>query len=124
MLRSNSYPNLLVFYPEIERTLRRARHVRRRIEFENNLHSQTKNLASENNSAYSSDSDFDCDILSSSDTGKIKKGSLKSKKRSFWSISGQSPMPSSTPRRPSQDLSTQSPRLAHSKPLETLKDNA
>ncbi|MED6160449.1 hypothetical protein PIB30_051584 [Stylosanthes scabra] len=66
---SNSDPNLLFFDPEIVRTLRRARQVRRRIEFENNLHSQTENMASENNSAYSFDSDFDYDILSSSDTG-------------------------------------------------------
>ncbi|MED6221581.1 hypothetical protein PIB30_056115, partial [Stylosanthes scabra] len=35
MLRSDSYPDLLVFDPEIERTLRCARQVRRRIEFEN-----------------------------------------------------------------------------------------
>ncbi|MED6224002.1 hypothetical protein PIB30_079599 [Stylosanthes scabra] len=73
---SNSDPNLLLFDPEIERTLRRARQVRRRIEFENNLRSQTENLASENNSAYSSDSAFDCDILSSSDTGTSNMGDL------------------------------------------------
>ncbi|MED6150509.1 hypothetical protein PIB30_072976 [Stylosanthes scabra] len=73
---SNSNPNLLFFDPEIKRTLRRARQVRRRIEFENNLRSQTKNLASENNSSYSSDSDFDCDIPSSSDTGTSIMGDL------------------------------------------------
>ncbi|MED6140615.1 hypothetical protein PIB30_094955 [Stylosanthes scabra] len=73
---SNSDPNLLLFDPEIKRTLRRARQVRRRIEFENNLCSQTKNLASENNSAYSSDFDFDCDRLSSSDTGTSNMGDL------------------------------------------------
>ncbi|MED6223327.1 hypothetical protein PIB30_072903 [Stylosanthes scabra] len=76
MLRSNFNPNLLFFYPEIERTLRRARQVRRRLEFENNLRSQTENLASQNNSAYSSDSDSDCDILSSSDTGTFTMGDL------------------------------------------------
>ncbi|MED6138479.1 hypothetical protein PIB30_074576, partial [Stylosanthes scabra] len=73
---SNFDPNLLLFDPEIERTLRRARQVRRRIEFENNLRSQTENLASENNSAFSFDSDFDCDILSSSDTGTSNMGDL------------------------------------------------
>ncbi|MED6176547.1 hypothetical protein PIB30_089326, partial [Stylosanthes scabra] len=73
---SNSDPNLLLFDLEIERTLRGARKVRRRIEFENNLRSQTENLASENNSVYSSDSDFDCDILSSFDTGTFNMGDL------------------------------------------------
>ncbi|MED6197175.1 hypothetical protein PIB30_054233 [Stylosanthes scabra] len=63
-----------VFDPEIERTLRFARQVRRQIEFENNLRSQTKNLAtenlaSENNFAYSSDFDFDFDIPFSFDIG-------------------------------------------------------
>ncbi|MED6125140.1 hypothetical protein PIB30_065904, partial [Stylosanthes scabra] len=76
MLRSNSDRNLLLFDPEIERTLRRTRQVSRRIEFENNLRSQTKNLASVNNSSYSSDSDSDCDILSSSDTGTSNMGDL------------------------------------------------
>ncbi|MED6224266.1 hypothetical protein PIB30_082394 [Stylosanthes scabra] len=76
MLRSNSDPNLLLFDPEIERTLRRAKQVRRRIEFENNLRSQTENLASVNNSSCSSDSDFDSDILSSSDTGNFNMGDL------------------------------------------------
>ncbi|MED6175195.1 hypothetical protein PIB30_076067 [Stylosanthes scabra] len=76
MLRSNSDHILLLFDPEIERTLRRARQVRRRIEFKNNLRSQTENLAFENNSAYSSDSDFDCDKLSSSDTGTSNMGDL------------------------------------------------
>ncbi|MED6114236.1 hypothetical protein PIB30_078470 [Stylosanthes scabra] len=76
MLRSNLNLNLLVFDPEIERTLRRVRRVRRSIEFENNLHSQTENLASENNSIYSSDSEFDCDISSSSDTGTSTMGDL------------------------------------------------
>ncbi|MED6141253.1 hypothetical protein PIB30_101455, partial [Stylosanthes scabra] len=73
---SNSDPNLLLFDPKIKRTLRRARQVRRRIEFENNLRSQTENLASVNNSSYSSNSDFDCDILSSSDTGTSNMGDL------------------------------------------------
>ncbi|MED6199438.1 hypothetical protein PIB30_075937 [Stylosanthes scabra] len=73
---SNTDPYLLLFYPEIERTLRRARQVRRRIEFENNLRSQTENLASMNNSSYSSDSDSDCDILSSSDTCTSNMGDL------------------------------------------------
>ncbi|MED6223512.1 hypothetical protein PIB30_074618 [Stylosanthes scabra] len=76
---SNSNPNLLLSDPKIERTIRRARQVRRKIEFENHLRSQTENLASEKNSAYSSDSDFDCDILSSSETnGRSKYGSGKS----------------------------------------------
>ncbi|MED6127612.1 hypothetical protein PIB30_089687 [Stylosanthes scabra] len=56
-LRSNSNPDLLVFDPEIERTLRRARQVRRRIEFENFFRSQTETLATENISIHSSDSD-------------------------------------------------------------------
>ncbi|MED6187995.1 hypothetical protein PIB30_081761, partial [Stylosanthes scabra] len=73
---SNSDPNLLLFDPEIERTLRRARQVRRRIEFENNLRSRTENLASENNSSYSSDSEFDRDTLSFSDTGTSNMGDL------------------------------------------------
>ncbi|MED6192741.1 hypothetical protein PIB30_012911 [Stylosanthes scabra] len=42
---------------EIERTLRRARQVRRRIEFENYLHSQTENLAAEETFVDSSLSD-------------------------------------------------------------------
>ncbi|MED6171570.1 hypothetical protein PIB30_041866 [Stylosanthes scabra] len=65
---SNSSPNLLLFDPEIERTLRRSRQVRRQIEFESNLHSQTKNLASENDSAYSFDPDFDNELSTSSDS--------------------------------------------------------
>ncbi|MED6213964.1 hypothetical protein PIB30_098537 [Stylosanthes scabra] len=73
---SNSDPNLLLFDPEIERRLRRARQVRRRIEFENNLRSQTENLASVNNSSYSSDSDSDCEISSSSDTSTSNMGDL------------------------------------------------
>ncbi|MED6224169.1 hypothetical protein PIB30_081321 [Stylosanthes scabra] len=56
---SHSNPDLLVFDPEIERTLRRARQVWRRIEFENFLRSQTENLAAENISVQSSDSDSD-----------------------------------------------------------------
>ncbi|MED6178259.1 hypothetical protein PIB30_105856, partial [Stylosanthes scabra] len=76
MLRSNSDPNLLLFDPKIERTFRRARQVRRRVEFENNLRSQTENLASVNNSSYSSDSDFDFEISSSSDTGTSNMGDL------------------------------------------------
>ncbi|MED6159298.1 hypothetical protein PIB30_041051 [Stylosanthes scabra] len=69
MLRSNLDPDLLLFDPEIERTLRRARQVSRRIEFENNLCSQAQELASENNSVHSSDSDTDFEFSSSSDTG-------------------------------------------------------
>ncbi|MED6123911.1 hypothetical protein PIB30_054097 [Stylosanthes scabra] len=42
---------------EIERTLRHARQVRRQIEFENSLHSQTENLAAEETSVDSSLSD-------------------------------------------------------------------
>ncbi|MED6135822.1 hypothetical protein PIB30_050250 [Stylosanthes scabra] len=71
---SNSDPNLLLFDPEIERTLRRARQVRRRIEFENNLRSQTENLASVNNSSYSSD--FDFEISPSSHTGTSNMGDI------------------------------------------------
>ncbi|MED6163924.1 hypothetical protein PIB30_084805 [Stylosanthes scabra] len=68
MLRSNSEPDLLLFDPEIERTLRCARQVRRRLEFENNSRSQTAELASENNSVYSSDTDTDFELSTSSDT--------------------------------------------------------
>ncbi|MED6221650.1 hypothetical protein PIB30_056841, partial [Stylosanthes scabra] len=67
--RSNSEPDLLLFDPEIERTLRRARQVTRRLEFENNSRSQTIKLASENNSVYSSDTDTDFELSTSFDTG-------------------------------------------------------
>ncbi|MED6220829.1 hypothetical protein PIB30_048593 [Stylosanthes scabra] len=66
--RSTSTPDLLLFDPEIERTLCRARQVRRQIEFESNLRSQTNDLASENDSAYSSNPDFDLDLSSDSGT--------------------------------------------------------
>ncbi|MED6137767.1 hypothetical protein PIB30_068057, partial [Stylosanthes scabra] len=59
---SNSNPDLLVFVSEIERTLRRASQVWRRIEFENYLHSQVESLATENNSVQSSDSDSEFEI--------------------------------------------------------------
>ncbi|MED6127971.1 hypothetical protein PIB30_093175 [Stylosanthes scabra] len=62
MLRSNSNPDLLVFDPEIERTLRRARQVRRQIEFENYLRSQAESLATENKYVHSSDSDSEFEI--------------------------------------------------------------
>ncbi|MED6140277.1 hypothetical protein PIB30_091614 [Stylosanthes scabra] len=72
MLRSNSDPNLLLFDPELERTLRCAR----QLAFTDARFSQTENRASENNSTYSSDSNFNCDILSSSDTGTSNMGDL------------------------------------------------
>ncbi|MED6211356.1 hypothetical protein PIB30_072898 [Stylosanthes scabra] len=59
---SNLNPNLLDFDSEIERTLRRARQVRRRIEFENSLRSQTENLATEETSVQSSYSDSKSDF--------------------------------------------------------------
>ncbi|MED6208356.1 hypothetical protein PIB30_044247 [Stylosanthes scabra] len=65
MRRSTSTPDLLLFDPEIERTLRCARQVRRQIEFENNLCSRINDLASENDFAYSSDPDFDLDLSDS-----------------------------------------------------------
>ncbi|MED6226387.1 hypothetical protein PIB30_103204, partial [Stylosanthes scabra] len=68
MQRSSSTPDLLLFDPEIKRTLRRARQVRRRIEFESNLRSQTNDLESENDFAYSSNPDFDLDLSSNSGT--------------------------------------------------------
>ncbi|MED6162521.1 hypothetical protein PIB30_071243, partial [Stylosanthes scabra] len=54
---SNPNPDLLDLDLELERTLRRARQVRRRIEFENFLYSQTENLATEEISVDSSLSD-------------------------------------------------------------------
>ncbi|MED6201269.1 hypothetical protein PIB30_093252 [Stylosanthes scabra] len=86
MLRSHLNPDLLVFDLEIERTLRRARQVRRRIEFENFLHSQTKSLVAEN--IYVQSSDFDSDFeferpFARVRPGKMKKGSLQSKKQSL-----------------------------------------
>ncbi|MED6187613.1 hypothetical protein PIB30_078072 [Stylosanthes scabra] len=48
---------------ELERTLRRARQVRRRIEFENSLYSQAENLAAEEISVDSSLSDSDSEQL-------------------------------------------------------------
>ncbi|MED6213040.1 N-acetyltransferase 9 [Stylosanthes scabra] len=77
MQRSILIPNLLLFDPEIKRTLRRARQVRRQLEFESNLHSQTQNLASANNSGYSSDPDFDRELsTSSSDSGTWTTGDI------------------------------------------------
>ncbi|MED6116917.1 hypothetical protein PIB30_104828 [Stylosanthes scabra] len=54
---SNPNPDLLDLDLELERTLRRARHVRRRIKFENSLYSQTENLATDEISVDSSLSD-------------------------------------------------------------------
>ncbi|MED6207981.1 hypothetical protein PIB30_040662 [Stylosanthes scabra] len=68
MKTSTSTPDLLLFDPEIKRTLRHARQVRRQIKFESNLHSQTNDLASENYSMYSSDPDFDLDLSSTPGT--------------------------------------------------------
>ncbi|MED6113643.1 hypothetical protein PIB30_072778 [Stylosanthes scabra] len=73
MLRSNSDPDLPLFDLEIERTLRYARQVRRRAELENTLHSQAMRLASDNDSVYSSDSDFES-RTSSSDIGRFTMG--------------------------------------------------
>ncbi|MED6140914.1 hypothetical protein PIB30_098175, partial [Stylosanthes scabra] len=75
MLRSNSDPNLLLFDPKIERTLRHARQVRRRVELENTLRSQATRLASDNDSIYSFDSDFES-RTSSSDTGTFTMGDV------------------------------------------------
>ncbi|MED6208828.1 hypothetical protein PIB30_048810 [Stylosanthes scabra] len=44
---SNPNPDFLDLDLELERTLRHAKQVRRRIEFENSLYSQTENLATE-----------------------------------------------------------------------------
>ncbi|MED6194032.1 hypothetical protein PIB30_024643 [Stylosanthes scabra] len=63
MLRSNPNPGLLDLDFEIERTLRRARQVRRLIEFENSLHSQTENLTAEETFVDSSLSDSESEIF-------------------------------------------------------------
>ncbi|MED6135349.1 hypothetical protein PIB30_045609 [Stylosanthes scabra] len=63
MLRSNSDPNLLLFDPEIERILRRARQVRRRVDFEYILCSQAAELA-------------DSDFRTSSDTSTFTMGDV------------------------------------------------
>ncbi|MED6157726.1 hypothetical protein PIB30_025998 [Stylosanthes scabra] len=55
--RSNPNPDLLDLDLELERTLRRARQVRRRIQFENSLYSRTENLATDEISVDSSLSD-------------------------------------------------------------------
>ncbi|MED6164185.1 hypothetical protein PIB30_087244 [Stylosanthes scabra] len=57
MLRSHSDPGLLLFDPEIERTLRRARQARRRAEL--------ARLASDNIPFYLSDTDSDTQTTSS-----------------------------------------------------------
>ncbi|MED6153830.1 hypothetical protein PIB30_105914, partial [Stylosanthes scabra] len=54
--------------PEIEITLRRARQVRHRVQFEEHLRSQVEELTSDNNSVYSSASETNFE-LSSSDPG-------------------------------------------------------
>ncbi|MED6174374.1 hypothetical protein PIB30_068457 [Stylosanthes scabra] len=59
---SNPNPDLLDFDSEIERTLKCARQVRRRIEFENSLRSQTENLATEETSVQYSYSDSKSDF--------------------------------------------------------------
>ncbi|MED6225238.1 hypothetical protein PIB30_091734 [Stylosanthes scabra] len=76
-LASISIPDLLLFDPEIKRTVRHARQVRHQLEFESNLHSQTQNLASANNSGYSSDPDFDLELSTSfSDSGTSTMGDI------------------------------------------------
>ncbi|MED6111563.1 hypothetical protein PIB30_053367 [Stylosanthes scabra] len=60
---SNPNPDLLDLDLELERTLRRARQVRRRIEFENSLYSQTENLATEEIFVDSSLSDSESEKL-------------------------------------------------------------
>ncbi|MED6141238.1 hypothetical protein PIB30_101270 [Stylosanthes scabra] len=78
MLRSHLDLDLLLFDPEIKRTLRRARHVRRRAELENTLRSQAARLASGCNLIHWSDSDTDSDTRTISlDTVKIVKGAKK-----------------------------------------------
>ncbi|MED6150487.1 hypothetical protein PIB30_072761 [Stylosanthes scabra] len=75
MLRSNSDPDLLVFNPEIERSLKHIRQVKRRIQFENTQYSQIKEVFSETDSTYSSA--FETDIeLPSSDSGTSAMGDL------------------------------------------------
>ncbi|MED6148228.1 hypothetical protein PIB30_051062 [Stylosanthes scabra] len=54
ILGSNPNPDLLDLDLELERTLRRATQVRRRIEFQNSLYSQTENLATDEISVDSS----------------------------------------------------------------------
>ncbi|MED6201480.1 hypothetical protein PIB30_095505 [Stylosanthes scabra] len=63
---SHSDPGLLLFDPEIERTLRRARQTRRRAEL--------TRLASDNNPFDWSNSDSDSDTRISSDTGTFTMG--------------------------------------------------
>ncbi|MED6177861.1 hypothetical protein PIB30_102047, partial [Stylosanthes scabra] len=75
MLRLNSDPDLLLFDPEIERTLRHTRQVRRRVELQNTLRSQATRLSSDNDSIYSSDSDFES-RTSSSDIGTFTMGDV------------------------------------------------
>ncbi|MED6141865.1 hypothetical protein PIB30_107700, partial [Stylosanthes scabra] len=61
-------PDLLVFDPEIERSLRHIRQVKRRIQFENTRYSQIEEAFSESDSAYSSASETGIE-LPSSDSG-------------------------------------------------------
>ncbi|MED6225777.1 hypothetical protein PIB30_096949, partial [Stylosanthes scabra] len=90
MLRSNPNPDLLDFDSEIERTLRRARQVRRRIEFENSLRSQTKNLATEEtfvqSSYFDSKSDFEIPFSPTYAADlRLRVEGQKSYRRSFYS---------------------------------------
>ncbi|MED6210816.1 hypothetical protein PIB30_067699 [Stylosanthes scabra] len=75
MLRLNSDPHLMLFDPEIERTLWHAAQVRRRAELENTLRSQATRLASDNDSVFSFDSDFES-RTSSSNTGTFTMGDV------------------------------------------------
>ncbi|MED6165521.1 hypothetical protein PIB30_100317, partial [Stylosanthes scabra] len=69
------YPDLLVFDPEIERSLRHIRQVKRRIQFDNTQYSQIEEVFSESDSAYSSASETDIE-LPSSDSGTSTMGDL------------------------------------------------
>ncbi|MED6163895.1 hypothetical protein PIB30_084508 [Stylosanthes scabra] len=64
MLRLRLDPDLLLFDPKIERSLRRSRQARRRAELDNTLHSQVARLASDNNHFHWSDFDSDSDTQS------------------------------------------------------------
>ncbi|MED6124756.1 hypothetical protein PIB30_061883, partial [Stylosanthes scabra] len=75
MLRSNADPDLLVFDPEIERSLRHIRQVRRRIHFENTQYFQREEISSGSDFAYSSALETDIE-LPFSDTGTCEMGDL------------------------------------------------
>ncbi|MED6144835.1 hypothetical protein PIB30_019267 [Stylosanthes scabra] len=69
MSRSNSNPDLFLFDPKIERTLRRAWQVKRQVELENTLRSQAARLESNNDFIHLSDSDSDSCTTSSDTAG-------------------------------------------------------